>query len=42
VLFKTIVVSDQKKETETNFNVDGIPHIVLIDNKGVIKWIGKP
>lgn len=42
VLFKTIVVSDQKKETETNFNVDGIPHTVLIDNKGVIKWIGKP
>ena len=42
VEFKTIVVSDQTKQTETNFNVDGIPHTVLIDNKGIIKWIGSP
>ncbi|WP_428225178.1 TlpA family protein disulfide reductase [Flavobacterium sp.] len=42
VKFKTIVVSDQTKKTETNFNVEGIPHTVLIDNKGIVKWIGKP
>lgn len=40
--FKTIIVSDQSKETETNFNVQGIPHTVLIDNKGIVKWIGSP
>ena len=42
VEFKTIVVSDQTKKTEANFNVEGIPHTVLIDNKGIIKWIGTP
>lgn len=40
--FKTIVVSDQTKNTEKNFNVEGIPHTVLIDNKGIVKWIGNP
>ena len=40
--FKTIVVSDQTKKTEANFNVEGIPHTVLIDSKGIIKWIGTP
>ncbi len=40
--FKTVVVSDQTKKTEKNFNVRGIPHTVLIDNKGIIKWIGTP
>lgn len=42
VKFSTIVVSDQTKETENNFNVKGIPHTVLIDNKGIVKWIGTP
>ncbi|PDS26257.1 TlpA family protein disulfide reductase [Flavobacterium branchiophilum] len=42
VEFKTIVVSDQTKKTEASFNVEGIPHTVLIDNKGIIKWIGEP
>lgn len=42
VKFNTIVVSDQTKETENNFKVKGIPHTVLIDNKGIIKWIGIP
>jgi thiol-disulfide isomerase/thioredoxin len=42
VKFNTIVVSDQTKQTETSFNVKGIPHTVLIDNKGIIKWIGTP
>lgn len=42
VKFNTIVVSDQTKQTENNFNVKGIPHTVLIDNKGIIKWIGTP
>jgi hypothetical protein len=36
--FKTVVVSDQTLN-ETNFNVDEIPHTVLIDNKGIIRWI---
>jgi uncharacterized protein (TIGR03435 family) len=40
--FKTVVVSDQTKLNEANFNVDEIPHTVLIDNKGMIKWIGVP
>jgi uncharacterized protein (TIGR03435 family) len=40
--FKTVVVSDQTKLNEANFNVDEIPHTVLIDNKGVIRWIGIP
>ena len=40
--FQTIVVSDQTKKTETNFNVKGIPHTVVIDNKGIIRWIGVP
>ena len=42
VQFNTAVVSDQTKQTEANFNVKGIPHTVLIDNKGIIKWIGTP
>ena len=42
VEFKTIVVSDQTKKTEEKFNVQGIPHTVLIDNKGIIQWIGTP
>jgi hypothetical protein len=37
--FNTVVVSDQTKLNETNFNVDEIPHTVLIDN-GIIRWIG--
>lgn len=40
--FKTVVVSDQTKLNEANFNVDEIPHTVLIDNKGIIRWIGIP
>lgn len=42
VKFKTIVATDETKETELNFNVTSIPHTVLIDNKGVIKLIGRP
>lgn len=42
IKFETVVVSDQTKETESKYNVEGIPHTVLIDNKGIIKWIGTP
>lgn len=42
IAFKTIVVSDQTKKTEINYNVEEIPHTVLIDNKGIVKWIGNP
>lgn len=42
IKFKTIVATDQSRKTESNFNVDEIPHTVLIDNKGTVKWIGTP
>lgn len=42
IKFNTIVVSDQTKKTELNYNVGAIPHTVLINNKGIVKWIGKP
>lgn len=42
VEMKTIVVSDQTGNTFTNFGVRGIPRTIMIDNKGIIKWIGTP
>ena len=47
VNFKTAVVSDQTKKTLQNFGVEtkegiSVPRTVLIDNKGIIKWIGNP
>ncbi|MDX1939454.1 MAG: TlpA disulfide reductase family protein, partial [Saprospiraceae bacterium] len=38
----TKVVADQTGETFSNFDVKGIPKTILIDNKGIIKWIGHP
>ena len=45
--FKTIVISDQTEKSHTDFGAkqNGImtlPRTVLIDNKGIVKWIGKP
>src|SRR5690606_25457450 len=45
--FKTIVVSDQTKATQKSFGdgkrgITQLPLTVLIDNKGIIKWIGSP
>ena len=45
--FKTTVVSDQTKKTLQNFGVETkegitVPRTVLIDNKGIIKWVGNP
>jgi len=45
--FKTIVVSDQTEKSQTDFGVKQngsmtLPRTVLIDNKGVVKWIGVP
>ena len=45
--FTTIVVSDQTEKSHTDFGAkqNGImtlPRTVLIDNKGVVKWIGEP
>lgn len=45
--FKSIVVTDLTKETQINFGdgkkgLDTYPLTVLIDNKGIIKWIGEP
>jgi thiol-disulfide isomerase/thioredoxin len=47
IIFNSIVVSDQSKKTHINFGngIDGLevyPFTVLIDNKGIIKWIGSP
>jgi thiol-disulfide isomerase/thioredoxin len=42
VKFETIVVCDESKETDKNFKITGIPQTILIDNKGVLKWIGHP
>ena len=45
--FTTIVVSDQTEKSHTDFGAKQngnmtLPRTVLIDNKGVIKWIGVP
>jgi uncharacterized protein (TIGR03435 family) len=45
--FNSIVVSDQTKKTRKSFieNQEGdyaIPATILIDNKGIVKWIGTP
>lgn len=45
--FKSIVVSDTTKQTQLNFGdgksgLDAYPLTVLINNQGIIKWIGEP
>ncbi len=40
--FNSIVVSDQTGETIKNFGIEEFPTTVLIDNKGILKWIGNP
>ncbi|WP_268848174.1 redoxin domain-containing protein [Flavobacterium aestivum] len=45
--FKSIVVSDQKREVHKNYfandgNSIAYPSTILIDNKGIIRWIGGP
>jgi len=45
--FKTIVVSDQTEKSHTDFgakqnDIMTLPRTVLIDNKGLVKWIGEP
>lgn len=48
VKFKSIVVSDQTKQALNDFVVENergdyfLPKTVLIDNKGIVRWIGKP
>lgn len=51
VKFKSIVVSDQTKKALNDFVVDvaaygdagyTIPQTFLIDNQGILRWIGKP
>ncbi|WP_140511754.1 TlpA family protein disulfide reductase [Flavobacterium pectinovorum] len=48
VKFNSIVVSDQTKQALNDFVVDdayggfALPKTVLIDNKGIVRWIGKP
>lgn len=47
IQFKTSVVTDQSNITFKGFGVerDGtitVPRTILIDNKGIIKWIGNP
>jgi thiol-disulfide isomerase/thioredoxin len=47
ISFNSMVVSDQTKKTHKNFieTKEGsfsLPTTVLIDNKGIVKWIGTP
>lgn len=47
VNFKTIVASDQTKATQKEFGdgkrgITQLPLTVMIDNEGIIKWIGTP
>lgn len=40
--FKSVVVSDQTKQTIKNFGINAFPTTILIDDKGILKWIGNP
>jgi len=47
VKFNSIVVSDQTRKAFNDFVADNkgeivLPKTVLIDNKGIVRWIGKP
>lgn len=48
VKFNSIVVSDQTKQALNDFVVDdafggySLPKTILIDDKGIVRWIGKP
>lgn len=48
IKFNSIVVSDQTKKALNDFVVENengdyaIPKTILIDNKGIVRWIGKP
>ena len=47
VKFNSIVVSDQTKKALNDFVLDNkgtiaLPKTILIDNKGIIRWIGVP
>ena len=47
VPFNSIVISDQTRKTlkdfvEKKYGFISLPTTVLIDNKGIIKWIGSP
>lgn len=48
IKFNSIVVSDQTKKALNDFVVEdelgtfSIPKTFLIDNKGIIRWIGQP
>jgi len=47
IKFMTLVVSDQTQKSHIDFGAiqDGVmtlPRTVLIDNKGIVKWIGRP
>jgi len=48
VKFNSVVVSDQTKKALNDFVVDNdqgsyaIPKTFLIDNKGIVRWIGEP
>ena len=38
--FQTTVVTDVTRTTKRGFKVRGIPKTILIDNKGIIQWVG--
>ncbi len=39
---RSMVAADDGRKTFKAFGVSGIPHTVLIDNKGIVQWIGHP
>lgn len=40
--FESYVVTDFNRETSAAWGISGIPHIVIIDAKGIVIWRGHP
>ncbi|MEL7121219.1 MAG: TlpA disulfide reductase family protein, partial [Bacteroidota bacterium] len=40
--FQTVVATDVSRNTKRFFGVKAIPRTILIDNQGIIQWIGHP
>ena len=40
--FKTIVATDQSKETLKKYKVNSLPTTIIIDKKNTVRWIGTP
>ncbi|MEL7121220.1 MAG: redoxin domain-containing protein [Bacteroidota bacterium] len=40
--FETAVATDVSSVTKRSFGIKGVPKTVLIDNKGIVQWMGHP